>query len=99
MYRKINKGVRIEYDEEKGIINEETKEVIISLDKIIKNDDEDDIDDGDNDDEEDEKDEKDIEEKKIKDEEEDKKEEIKDGENNFQEKNCEDIDTRDKLDE
>ena len=100
VYRKINKGIRIEYDDEKGIINEETKEVIISLDKIIKNDDEDDIDDGDNDDEEDEKDEKDIEEKKIKDEEEeDKKEEIKDDENNFQEKNCEDIDTRDKLDE
>ena len=42
VYRKINTGVRIEYDEEKGIINEETKEVIISLDKIIKDDDEDD---------------------------------------------------------
>ena len=50
VYRKINKGVRIEYDEVKGIVDEETKEVIISMDKIIK-------DDGDDDDEEDGKDE------------------------------------------
>ena len=48
VYRKINKGIRIEYDETKGILNEETKEVIIPLDKIFKNDDdEDDNDEGD----------------------------------------------------
>ena len=52
VYRKINTGVRIEYDEEKGIIDEETKEVIISLDKIVKSDDDD------NNDEEDKKEEK-----------------------------------------
>ena len=54
VYRKINTGVRIEYDEEKGIINEETKEVIIPLDKIIKDDGDDDIDDNEDNDENDE---------------------------------------------
>ena len=66
VYRKINTGVRIEYDEEKGIIDEETKEVIISLDKIVKSDDDEDEKNGeyendveeDNNDEEDKKEEK-----------------------------------------
>ena len=49
IYRRINKGVRIEYDETKGIVDEETKEVIISMDKIVKNDDDDDDNDEDND--------------------------------------------------
>ena len=95
IYRKINTGVRIEYDEEKGIINEETKEVIISLDKIVKNDDEDDIGDEENDIGDD------------NDEEEDKKDENKKEENNENKDNkekingekCEDIDTRSKPDE
>jgi len=65
VYRKINTGVRIDYDEEKGIIDEETKEVIIPLEKIIKSDDDDedngedenenDIDENDNDNEEEDK--------------------------------------------
>ena len=93
IYRKINTGIRIEYDEEKGIINEETKEVIISLDKIIKDDDDDDgIDD-----------ENDIEDDKI--EEEDKKEKINEKEKNegndenINGKECEDIDTSSKPEE
>ena len=97
IYRKINTGVRIEYDEEKGIINEETKEVIISLDKIIKDDDEDDFDDKD--------DENDIDEDKV--EEEDKKEKSNENEKNEEEekdqningKECEDIDTSSKPEE
>ena len=65
IYRRINKGVRIEYDETKGIVDEETKEVIISLDKIVKNDDDDeDENDNDNDDNEDEKENEEIEDKK-----------------------------------
>ena len=65
IYRRINKGVRIEYDEAKGIVDEETKEVIISLDKIVKNDDDDeDENDNDNDDNEDEKENEEIEDKK-----------------------------------
>ena len=85
VYRKINTGVRIEYDEEKGIINEETKEVIIPLDKIIKNDEDDDIDDNeDNDENEDEKEE--LQEKENK-------------EENINNKKCEDIDTSSKPDE
>ena len=57
IYRRINKGVRIEYDESKGIVDEETKEVIISLDKIVKNDDDDEDkdDENENENEEDEK--------------------------------------------
>ena len=51
VYRRINKGARIEYDESKGIVDEETKEVIISLDKIMKDEDEED-DDNDNDNDE-----------------------------------------------
>ena len=51
VYRRINKGARIEYDETKGIVDEETKEVIISLDKIMKDEDEED-DDNDNDNDE-----------------------------------------------
>ena len=47
IYRRINKGVRIEYDEAKGIVDEETKEVIIPLDKIVKIDDDDDDEDDD----------------------------------------------------
>ena len=89
--------MRIEYDEEKGIINEETKEVIISLDKIIKDDDEDDFDDKD--------DENDMDDDKI--EEEDKKEKINENEKNEEEeksqningKECEDIDTSSKPEE
>ena len=65
IYRRINKGVRIEYDEAKGIVDEETKEVIISLDKIVKNDDDDeDENDNDNDDNEDEKENEENEDKK-----------------------------------
>ena len=55
VYRRINKGARIEYDETKGIVDEETKEVIISLDKIMKDEDEED-DDNDNDEEQDDND-------------------------------------------
>ena len=85
VYRKVNTGVRIEYDEEKGIINEETKEVIIPLDKIIKDDGDDDIDDNeDNDENEDEKEE--LQEKENK-------------EENINNKKCEDIDTSSKPDE
>ena len=85
VYRKINTGIRIEYDEEKGIINEETKEIIIPLDKIIKNDEDDDIDDNeDNDENEDEKEE--LQEKENK-------------EENINNKKCEDIDTSSKPDE
>ena len=88
VYRKINTGVRIEYDEEKGIINEETKEVIIPLDKIIKDDGDDDIDDNEDNDENDEN--------------EDEKEELQEKENkeeNINNKKCEDIDTSSKPDE
>ena len=66
IYRRINKGVRIEYDETKGIVDEETKEVIISLDKIVKNDDDEN--------EEDEKDNNDSENEKENDEKEEKEE-------------------------
>ena len=55
VYRKINKGVRIEYDEIKGIVDEQTKEVIISMDKIIKDDGEDDDEEEDDKDEEEDK--------------------------------------------
>ena len=88
IYRRINKGVRIEYDETKGIVDEETKEVIISLDKIVKSDD-DDEDEGD-DDNGDEKDEGDNEDEK--DDNEDNKENEKNDEKNENQK-CEDIDT------
>ena len=91
VYRKINTGVRIEYDEEKGIVDEETKEVIISLDKIIKSDDDEDNeeDNNDNDIEDDNNDK------------EDKKEDIKDDKEkkeNINGKECEDIDTSSKPD-
>ena len=91
VYRKINKGVRIEYDEEKGILDEETKEVIISLDKIVKNDDEDDLDDNENDNEEDENEEDKKEEKK------EEKEGKEKEDNNNQGRKCEDIDTSSKA--
>ena len=92
VYRKINTGVRIEYDEEKGIVDEETKEVIISLDKIIKSDDDEDNeeDNNDNDIEDDNNDK------------EDKKEDSKDDKEkkeNINGKECEDIDTSSKPDE
>ena len=92
VYRKINTGVRIEYDEEKGIVDEETKEVIISLDKIIKSDDDEDNeeDNNDNDIEDDNNDK------------EDKKEDNKDDnekKENINRKECEDIDTSSKPDE
>ena len=74
IYRRINKGVRIEYDESKGIVDEETKEVIIPLEKIVKIDD----DDGDEDDDK-EDDNEDEKEKELED-----KEEKKDS-NNFEE--------------
>ena len=99
VYRKINTGMRIEYDEEKGIINEETKEVIISLDKIIKEDDEDEDDNAD-----DKGDENDIDDDKNE-EEEDKKEKINGNEKNEEKneningKECEDIDTSSKPEE
>jgi hypothetical protein len=92
VYRKINTGVRIEYDEEKGIVDEETKEVIISLDKIIKSDDDEDNEEDNNDNDlEDDKNDK-----------EDKKEDIKDDKEkkeNINGKECEDIDTSSKPDE
>ena len=92
VYRKINTGVRIEYDEEKGIVDEETKEVIISLDKIIKGDDDEDNEEDNNDNDlEDDKNDK-----------EDKKEDIKDDKEkkeNINGKECEDIDTSSKPDE
>ena len=92
VYRKINTGVRIEYDEEKGIVDEETKEVIISLDKIIKSDDDEDNEEDNND--------NDIEDDKN--DKEDKKEDIKDDKEkkeNINGKECEDIDTSSKPDE
>ena len=85
VYRKINTGIRIEYDEEKGIINEETKEVIIPLDKIIKDDNDDDFDD--NEDNEENEDEKEVLQEKEND----------DGNINI--KKCEVIDTSNKPDE
>ena len=92
VYRKINTGVRIEYDEEKGIVDEETKEVIISLDKIIKSDDDEDNEEDNNDNDlEDDKNDK-----------EDKKEDNKDDnekKENINGKECEDIDTSSKPDE
>ena len=92
VYRKINTGVRIEYDEEKGIVDEETKEVIISLEKIIKSDDDEDNEEDNNDNDlEDDKNDK-----------EDKKEDIKDDKEkkeNINGKKCEDIDTSSKPDE
>ena len=92
VYRKINTGVRIEYDEEKGIVDEETKEVIISLDKIIKSDDDEDNEEDNNDNDlEDDNNDK-----------EDKKEDIKDDKEkkeNINGKECEDIDTSSKPDE
>ena len=95
VYRKINTGVRIEYDEEKGIINEETKEVIIPLEKIIKIDDDEDEENG--------EDENDIDEDNN--DEEDKKEEKNNIKNNKEIKEnmngqeCEDIDTSSKPEE
>ena len=35
IYRKINKGIKIEYDESKGILDMETKEIILPLEKIV----------------------------------------------------------------
>ena len=87
IYRRINKGVRIEYDETKGIVDEETKEVIISLDKIVKSDDDDDEGDDNNEDEKDEGDNEDE-----KDDNDDNKENEKNDEKNENHK-CEDIDT------
>ena len=81
IYRRINKGVRIEYDENKGIVDEETKEVIISLDKIVKNNDDDDEDEN-NDENENGEDEKEKNDNKV-----EKEENIKD------DNECEDIDT------
>ena len=80
IYRRINKGVRIEYDESKGIVDEQTKEVIISLDKIVKDDDDDDADEDDNEEKEEDED--------IKEEKNEEK-----NENKKENKECEDIDT------
>lgn len=38
VYRKIKSGIRIEYDESKGIIDKETKEVIIPMENILDKD-------------------------------------------------------------
>ena len=84
VYRRINKGVRIEYDETKGIVDEETKEVIIPLDKIVKDDDEDDDNGNDDEDEKENEDNKEDEKEGTK---EDNQEEQK------EKNNCEDIDT------
>ena len=85
VYRRINKGVRIEYDETKGLVDEETKEVIIPFDKIVKDDDDEDDDNG-NDDED---------EKENEDNKEDEKEGTKEDnqEEQKEKNNCEDIDT------
>ena len=77
IYRRINKGVRIEYDEAKGIVDEETKEVIIPLDKIVKIDDDDDDEDDD----------------KEEDNEDEKEKENEDNEEKKDSNDCEDIDT------
>ena len=53
IYRKINKGVKIEYDEKKGIVDMESKEVILTLDKIVDFDDEENFDNEENENEED----------------------------------------------
>ena len=53
VYRKINKGVKIEYDEENGIIDKETKEVILPLRNIVGKDYEESEDDDDDDENED----------------------------------------------
>ena len=84
VYRRINKGGRIEYDETKGIVDEETKEVIIPLDKIVKDDDEDDDTGNDDEDEKENEDNKEDEKEGTK---EDNQEEQK------EKNNCEDIDT------
>ena len=84
VYRRINKGVRIEYDETKGIVDEESKEVIIPLDKIAKDDDEDDDNGNDDEDEKENEDNKEDEKEGTK---EDNQEEQK------EKNNCEDIDT------
>ena len=59
IYRKINKGIKIEYDESKGILDMETKEIILPLDKIVDVDeegesieDDDNVNENDNDDDE-----------------------------------------------
>ena len=52
VYRKINKGVKIEYDEEKGIIDRETKEIILPLRNILGKDFEESEDDDDEEEEE-----------------------------------------------
>ena len=88
IYRRINKGVRIEYDENKGIVDEETKEVIISLDKILKNNVDDDEEDN-NDENENDEDEKECNE----DEKEKKDNKVEKDENKKDDNECEDIDT------
>ena len=88
IYRRINKGVRIEYDENKGIVDEETKEVIISLDKIVKNNDDDDEDEN-NDENENDEDEKECNE----DEKEKNDNKVEKDENKKDDNECEDIDT------
>ena len=88
IYRRINKGVRIEYDENKGIVDEETKEVIISLDKIVKNNVDDDEEDN-NDENENDEDEKECNE----DEKEKKDNKVEKDENKKDDNECEDIDT------
>lgn len=51
VYRKINDGIKIAYDETKGIINKETKEIIIPLENFVdfKSDEEDEGDDSNSD--------------------------------------------------
>ena len=88
IYRRINKGVRIEYDENKGIVDEETKEVIISLDKIVKNNVDDDEEDN-NDENENDEDETECNE----DEKEKKDNKVEKDENKKDDNECEDIDT------
>lgn len=71
VYRKINSGVAIDYDEAKGIINKETGEIIVSLeniaDKAFEDDEDLEEDEDDNEEEEDKEDNP-------------KKEEVKEGE-------------------
>ena len=91
IYRKINKGIKIEYDESKGILDMETKEIILPLEKIVDVDEEgESIEDDDNEnDDDDEKKEENIE----------KVEEIKNDFNNKKDDNIDNIINENELKE
>ena len=91
LYRKINKGIKIEYGESKGILDMETKEIILPLEKIVDVDEEgESIEDDDNEnDDDDEKKEENIE----------KVEEIKNDFNNKKDDNIDNIINENELKE